>query len=472
MNIREQIQLKSSRIMEMRNQLGDINYKIVAAVTTGQNKDFENIEKLKESSEKLSNDLKKAVSDLYSYGNSKEGVPLNTLLNEWLTNVIEAENTQAGITVLGERIKEFQKQYSFYAPAGATIKRIEREISVSEQEFLEILHGLNLAKLKLQDSEMSSIIKVVDPPYFPINPIPAKRKILVMLTVFLTFLIILAIILLLEYMDQTLKNPVRASRILQMDPLGTVPKIVPETRVPVSALTERLTAMMVQKIEFELRGQPVKTILIFSTRYHEGKTMVAGNIARQLKKNGKKVTFINLMEPDGSSLRTFFSGKTTPKRNLLFSLLGYSNSGIDHRSPFLADPKNYLEKHEYQEYTVNDTFSGIRSISELVPPSPDSGKPEYILLELQAILFHSLPSAFIESISLSVLVCRSNREWSAADQESLNTMRKLTGRECMFILNGTDIRVIESLLGELPEKRFLTGRFRKTGAVTYPSGIK
>jgi hypothetical protein len=42
----------------------------------------------------------------------------------------------------------------------------------------------------------------------------------------------------------------------------------------------------------------------------------------------------------------------------------------------------------------------------------------------------------------------------------------------MFILNGTDIRVIESLLGELPEKRFLTGRFRKTGAVTYPSGIK
>jgi hypothetical protein len=44
-------------------------------------------------------------------------------------------------------------------------KRIEREIS-AEQGYLEILHGLNLAKLKLQDSEMSSNIKTIDEPFF------------------------------------------------------------------------------------------------------------------------------------------------------------------------------------------------------------------------------------------------------------------------------------------------------------------
>jgi hypothetical protein len=47
-------------------------------------------------------------------------------------------------------------------PAGATIKRLEREISVSEQGYLELLHGLNLAKLKLQDNEMSSNLKAID----------------------------------------------------------------------------------------------------------------------------------------------------------------------------------------------------------------------------------------------------------------------------------------------------------------------
>jgi uncharacterized protein involved in exopolysaccharide biosynthesis len=62
-------------------------------------------------------------------------------------------------------------------PAGATIKRLEREISVSEQGYLELLHGLNLAKLKLQDNEMSSNLKAIDPPFYPLSPNPTKRAI-------------------------------------------------------------------------------------------------------------------------------------------------------------------------------------------------------------------------------------------------------------------------------------------------------
>jgi hypothetical protein len=57
------------------------------------------------------------------------------------------------------------RKYAKYM-AGATIKKIEREITVSEQGYLEILHGLNLAKLKLQDSEMSSNIKLLMSHFF------------------------------------------------------------------------------------------------------------------------------------------------------------------------------------------------------------------------------------------------------------------------------------------------------------------
>ena len=52
---------------------------------------------------------------------------------------------------------------------GSTLKRIDREISVAEQEYLELLKGLNLAKLKVQDVELSSNIKAVDPPYYPLR---------------------------------------------------------------------------------------------------------------------------------------------------------------------------------------------------------------------------------------------------------------------------------------------------------------
>jgi hypothetical protein len=84
------------------------------------------------------------------------------------------------LAVLGDRIIDFQKQYAIYAPAGANIKRIEREINVSEQEFLELLHGLNMAKLKMQDAELSASIKAVDPPFFPLSPNPTKRSLLVL----------------------------------------------------------------------------------------------------------------------------------------------------------------------------------------------------------------------------------------------------------------------------------------------------
>ncbi len=193
LNIQDQIQLKSSKLVELRKQLGNLKFRITTAETfqSAQSEDFKDLANLKDEAKQLEEQLKESISDLYRYSNTTDGLPVSTILNEWITNVIEAENIGAGIKVLGERIKEFQKQYAIYAPAGANIKRIEREISVSEQEFLEILHGLNLAKLKLQDNELAANIKVVDPPYYPLSPIPTKRKILVILAAMVGFILVL-----------------------------------------------------------------------------------------------------------------------------------------------------------------------------------------------------------------------------------------------------------------------------------------
>lgn len=108
--------------------------------------------------------------------------------------------------MLGDRIIDFQKQYAIYAPAGANLKRIEREINVSEQEFLELLHGLNMAKLRIQVPSLCHYIKAVDPP-FSLSPNPTKRSLLVMVAAIFGFIIVLGIIVAMEYFDDTLKNP-------------------------------------------------------------------------------------------------------------------------------------------------------------------------------------------------------------------------------------------------------------------------
>ena len=184
---------------------------------------------LKKKAGQIKDEIRESVGQLYYLGNSIEGLPVSKLLNDWITNVIDYEDTKAGMQVLAERITEFQKQYEIYAPAGANIKRIEREINVSEQEFLEILHGLNLARLKLQDIELSSNIKAVDPPYYPLSPNPTKRKLMVLVAAMFGFLLVLTTILAMEYFDDTLRDPARAEKILKLRQAGIFPKIYLKT---------------------------------------------------------------------------------------------------------------------------------------------------------------------------------------------------------------------------------------------------
>ena len=143
----KQIQLQSAAILEKRNRLSNINAKIATLEILGVSgaTSESKMVNLKLEAEQIKDEIRNSVNELYSSNNSTEGLPITNLLVEWINNVIIYEDTRAGIDVLKDRITEFQKQYAIYAPAGANLKRIEREISVSEQEYLEILHGLNLA---------------------------------------------------------------------------------------------------------------------------------------------------------------------------------------------------------------------------------------------------------------------------------------------------------------------------------------
>ena len=86
------------------------------------------------------------------------------------------------------------------------------------------------------------------------------------------------------------------------------------------------------------------------------------------------------------------------------------------------------------------------------PISSDS-KPDYILIEIPPVLYYSFPTQLIASADLAILVCRANRNWTAADQGALDTVKNVTSKEPVFLLNGIEIEVVESVLGDLPKKR-------------------
>ncbi|MEI6433748.1 MAG: LysM peptidoglycan-binding domain-containing protein [Bacteroidota bacterium] len=480
----QKIQLNSSRIIDLRNQLLGVNTQIAndEIFNAPDSTEKSTVADLKVKADKLKNDIQNSINDIYRFTYSTDGLPINTLLNDWMSNVILFEETRAGMEVLGNRIKEFQKQYAIYAPAGANLKRIEREINVAEQAYLELLHGLNLAKLKVQDVELSSNIKAVDPPFFPLSPNATKRSMLIVVAGLLGFLGVLITILAMEYLDNTLKNPLKAAKILHLSTGGLFPKIYLKSgSLNFLFITNRLLEMMVQQMsQYPEEHNAVhgsRTVLFFSPRSNEGKTVLMGNIALKLKKQGYKILVLTYSRESlrraevsqtgysGVNASSSISGVVSIENRFIFikRLFGYPDTRIDHDSPFLESPENYLDPEEFLVYQTDESFHIVNNYQELIRRNHFrlTFIPDFILIEIPPILYYSYPPALVESCDITLLVCRANRTWLQSDQGSLETLMKHTSCKPLFLLNGVEIPVIETVLGDLPKKRNFLQRIIK-----------
>lgn len=462
LQIRQQIQLENNKVLEKKRELGDINYQIALLdPQTGASTNEETLlllNKLKQKQEVLNNEIKESVNQIYKYENSIDGVPINKVLPDWMNNVVEAENLKAKIRVMDQQNKKFEEQYATYAPAGANIKRIEREISVSEQGYLEILHGLNLAKLKLQDNELSANLKTIDPPYYPLSPNPTKRAILIIAAAFLGGILILATILVMEFFDETLKNTKKASKILGLPTLGMMPKMILDPgsiQLPYvqKRLIEIITQNIIQFFSTHTSEEKVKTIAVFSTQKKEGKTVLAGNIAKTLKSEGKKVLFLN------------FSGKQVPlkqqgKFSFINKILGYSDPRVDINNPFLADVSSYLKPSEFHTIPIDEKFYLAKNYKDIIEQNNIEldFTPDFVIIELPAIIYNNYPAELMSQTDLDILICRANRVWTEADQTALSNLLDTAASKINFIVNGANINEAESILGDLPKKR---SNFRK-----------
>jgi len=396
-----------------------------------------------------------------------------TLLDTYLASVKELQQTKASIGMLESRIRETQRAYSAYEPAGVNLKRIEREVTIAEQEYLEQLHGLNLAKLKVQDVELSSNIKAVDPPYFPVKPDSTKRLMQIVAAAVFGFLLVFFTALGLEYFDATLRNPQKASRILHLQPAGVYPKINGNTyKGALPMITNRLIEMIIQQIELYPPGkiyhQKPRTILFFSTQDKEGKTVILGNIARKLKQQGKKVITINfsgeaLLQSEANRMQEDLGKKAAQE----ISLKKSKNQALALRPPeepgeeqapvssvSLEIPETTGSSEGHMIFKVDESYYAIRNYADLLHQNPfvSSMTPDYVLIELPPLLHHPYPAGLVSSSDVTIMVCRSNRSWSEADQGALVTFMKLSRNNPLFLLNGVEAQVVKATIGTLPKK--------------------
>ncbi len=468
MNAQQALQQKSASLITKRNELAEINTRLA---TVG-GADSDEMSKLRERGETLKKEISDLVDEMYNSKATTGDASQNSLMENYLTSVKDYQETKTEITGLEGKIQSAQKEYNEYAPAGVILKRIEREISVAEQEYLELLKGLNLAKLKVQDVELSSNIKAVDPPYYPLSPNPTKRLLLVVVAALLGFLIVVTVILVMEYFDRTLKNPEKAGKILGLESAGVYPRITEKTNmVNLPFITNRLMEMMIQQVELHPKGRLMshepRTILFFSTQDGEGKTTILNNMAMKLKKQGKKVVVVNFsgesMSQAGVTMMDFQEG-SEPVLDPVLMNRGRSKASLksgeepmrgkgSRESMMLAKTDSNVEEHLI--YHVDESYYSIANAADLLAGSQYSQgiSPDYILVELPPILYFPYPSGLVSSADMSIMVCRSNRTWSEADHGALETFMKHTRHKPLFLLNGVEMQVVKSTIGDIPGKQ-------------------
>jgi uncharacterized protein involved in exopolysaccharide biosynthesis len=384
-------------------------------------KPIENAEKirwLKTDISEIQKEIAMRSSSIFEVSNSKEGVPRNTVLNEWLKLKIEYEQQLSSLEVMKDRKRYLSNKISAFAPLGAELKKLEREVSVNEGQYLSILHGLNMAYLKKYDLEMSSNQQIIDAPYFPASPLPSKKKIMVLGAYMAGFFLVTSLIIARKFLDDKINTPQRANKFSGLNSVGLFPAFNKlKKSVSKDELMRNLSDQMIGQILITINSleiQEGKTkILIYSHYPREGKTFIAQTLVE---------AFSNM-------------GKTTR----------------------LICPSSYtenvkLDKEVSMLVLQEDLRFNSIDIIEQVPNYQDGNSYDYEVILCPESSLVSLPVGLFKSIHLAVLVINAGRKWTAFDDKLISLLTMINPSRSNFILNKMTSDDLADTYGALPKK--------------------
>lgn len=394
----------SESMLQKRQELADINSKI--AVLEVYHNDDELLTDMRNQAEKIKAQLSNDLFNRMEYSRTTEGVPVTKLLEEWLEYTLALDRSNARIKVYENRKVYFNDLYDDFSVVGSTIGKIEREISVEEKNYLELLHSLNLALMRLSSETLASDgLQVTVAPYFPLSPLPSKRLMLVIVAFIVTSILPYIWAVVRDLLDLSIKNGKRLSTLSKTKHIGSIA----QTRMlekwggeNAPALSTKILRLVWSKIENELRTVKDKPVFVnlLSMRRTEGKTFVAGELANELTNQGYNVL---VLQPGEGS------------------------------------------------YHVSENLNRVADWSELT--THDLSGCDVVLVEHPALLEEPYAKKLLSQANINILVAWSGRTWNDADKRKMQEVLIEENAPCVSLLNGADQDEMERMIGDLPKKR-------------------
>ena len=397
--------LKNMEFVDKLREASNITGKIseMEAMSDSKQKDTESLTGDKKRLGELKQELNDLSTSYVSHKYTKEGASRTNIIDQWLEQTLLFEKAKAELQIAQNARQELNERYVFFAPVGTTIKQKERSINFTERSYLTVLQSYNEALLRKKNLEMTSAtLKVLNEPTYPIGSNSTNRKQIVIATCIGSFLIIIALLLLIEMLDRTLRDASRTKRVTGYKVVGAVLNTK-------SSRYGGLTKTYVQLSIKELSN----SLLRFLT-----------------KRRSPGVFIINL----------FSTSEDSGKEELGNLICGYMQSRmlntrfIIYGQDFNTDSTQYLLAKNITDFY---TLQGEDILIVAYPPLSKS----------------NIPSTLLHDANANVLVAPADRGWKTIDKqlcEQLMAQLNKANVPLRICLTNANREAIEDFTGQLP----------------------
>ncbi|MFD2933947.1 GumC family protein [Spirosoma flavum] len=397
------IRSANNDLSDKQKKLTDAENKLANARAYGQPKTV--INQLQASVAQVQEELKISAQKYDAAANSADAVPTLTMANDRLTKSLEYEESSARLELYQKRMNDYQVKTNEYGPLGSQLRELNRNLTVAEKEYLDLLQNVDQSRTRRQDVSIGGTLEVMDAPDFPLLPQASKRSQLILVGLGVGIFIALLLTALRFWLDKRIQSPEQAEALVGMPVTALFPTVKnplvysKTTRASRSMFEQLFNAINIEVSQNTAKAYP-PIITLFSIRSKQGKSWIANGLTQLYDDADQKIAYC-YPRVTGKEQREHQKGVT------------------------------------YFPYTIRPDFMNVTGIDYLLDYNQefDISRYDRIILELPALINNQIPTYLLKSSALSLLVVDANSPWARAEKQLLSMYVRVTNQPILTVLN-------------------------------------
>jgi polysaccharide biosynthesis transport protein len=445
----------NEKIVELRNKINQLNKLYIE----GGSNDPE----IEKELSNLKSQLQKALSSLATVevtGEETDAARRKRLMQERESFELELEIAENNFASIQSTIRNLRGAASGVANKEVALEALRKELDKANEEYLTALDRYNQERNKSLVSESTVRLIIKGQPSG--HPESSKRLLFTALAGIGSLLFTCLVIVLIEFLDQRLKNPTKFKSIMKIPLTGVLP-FVKIKDFDLSQLfsdncnikDNEIFREFLRKIRFFIEKEEKKVFLITSTKRGEGKSFIIFCLAFSLSLIKKKILIIdtNFKNNTLTQMLLLKNGKQgkIDASNFFQTKLSSDNKSDDFNNPISSAPAPD-DDFGYTDHIIANTLhsnihiignqKGNASPSEIFAGKDFHKMLEYlktkydvILMEGPAFNDYSDARELVDYCEKALVVFSAESTISSIDKEGIDFLRKLNGKLMGAVLN-------------------------------------